>query len=52
MTDRMHELVDLLNECSDAYYFSSEPLISDAEFDALLEELQELETESGIILHD
>lgn len=52
MTDRMHELVDLLNECSDAYYFSSEPLISDAEFDALLEELQELEAASGIVLPD
>lgn len=50
MTDRMHELVNLLNECSDAYYFSSEPLISDAEFDALLEELQELEVSEGIVL--
>ena len=37
-TTRMQQLVDALNTYSNAYYFGSEPLISDAEFDALMEE--------------
>lgn len=44
---RMQQLVDELNTYSNAYYFGSEPLISDAEFDALMEELSQLEQASG-----
>lgn len=49
-TPRMQQLVDELNTYSNAYYFGSEPLISDAEFDALMEELSQLEQASGIVL--
>ena len=49
---RMQQLVDELNTYSNAYYFGSEPLISDAEFDALMEELSQLEQASGIVLPD
>lgn len=48
----MQQLVDELNTYSNAYYFGSEPLISDAEFDALMEELSQLEQASGIVLPD
>ena len=51
-TTRMQQLVDELNTYSNAYYFGSEPLISDAEFDALMEELSQLEQASGIVLPD
>lgn len=51
-TTRMQQLVDELNTYSNAYYFGSEPLISDAEFDALMEELSQLEQSSGIVLPD
>ena len=51
-TTRMQQLVDALNTYSNAYYFGSEPLISDAEFDALMEELSQLEQASGIVLPD
>lgn len=50
MLERMKYLVDILNEYSDQYYFSNEPAVSDAEFDALLDELRSLEAESGIVL--
>lgn len=49
---RMRELVDMLKEYSDAYYFTSEPLVSDAEFDDLMDELKALESETGIALPD
>ncbi len=52
MPDRMRELVDLLNEYSNAYYFSDSPMVSDAEFDALMEELSGLERQTGIVLPD
>lgn len=52
MYERMKELVDLLNDYSNAYYFSDTPKVSDAEFDSLMEELEELEKESGILLPD
>ena len=50
MLERMKYLVDLLNEYSDAYYFSNAPVVSDAEFDALLDELKALEEASGTVL--
>ena len=50
-TTRMQQLVDELNTYSNAYYFGSEPLISDAEFDALMEELSQLEQSCPIRRH-
>lgn len=43
-------LVDRLNECCDAYYNQSNPLISDSEYDALFNKLKEMEKETGILL--
>lgn len=50
MIDRMTELVELLNDYSTAYYYGDAPKVSDSEFDSLMDELQRLENESGIIL--
>ncbi|MBR4435284.1 MAG: NAD-dependent DNA ligase LigA [Clostridia bacterium] len=50
MLDRMKLLVKKLNEYSNAYYYSNEPVVSDAEFDALMDELKVLENETGVIL--
>lgn len=50
--DRMRQLVDLLNDTAYHYYTLSEPLISDAEWDALFEELKGLEAESGTVFPD
>lgn len=52
MRERMQELVDLLNYYSSAYYFGDAPKVSDAEFDSLMDELQALEQESGLVLAD
>lgn len=52
MLDRMKKLVDKLNEYSKAYYYSGTPLVSDDEFDALMDELKALEAETGVILPD
>ncbi len=52
MLDRMKYLVDILNEYSRTYYFTNEPTVSDAEFDALLDELKNLEEQTGVVLTD
>jgi len=44
--DRIKELVQALNEHSYRYYVLSQPSISDAEYDRLLRELEELEKEN------
>lgn len=49
-SSRIFELVRKLNECRDAYYNRSDPLISDSEYDFLLDELKRLEDETGIVL--
>ena len=51
-TDEMRRLVDRLNETAYAYYTLSEPLISDAEWDALYDRLKRLEKETGVVLPD
>ena len=47
--DKMKELVDRLNRYRDAYYNKNESLISDQEYDALFDELAELERQTGIV---
>lgn len=48
--NRINELVAYLNKCSDEYYNKNNPSISDAEFDALFDELTLLEKETGYVL--
>ena len=47
---RIEELVAYLNKCSDEYYNKNNPSISDAQFDALFDELTLLEKETGYVL--
>lgn len=47
---RQEELTELLARYGDAYYDSDAPLVSDAEYDALYDELFALEQESGVVL--
>lgn len=49
-SDRMKELVDLLNRASKAYYMQDTEIMSNYEYDTLYDELQALETSTGIIL--
>ena len=49
---RIDFLVEYLNERSDEYYNKNAPTISDAEFDALFDELSALEKETGYIRDD
>lgn len=48
--DRIKNLVEKLNKYRDAYYNRASPLVSDAEYDKLYDELEALEKKSGIIL--
>lgn len=50
--NRMRELVDRLNETAYQYYTLDNPTISDAEWDALYDELVKLEAETGERLPD
>ena len=50
--DRQKELVALLNRYAAAYYEQDAPLVSDAEYDKLYDELLKLEAESGVVLPD
>lgn len=47
---RIRYLVEYLNKCADEYYNKNSPSISDAQYDALFDELTQLEKETGIIL--
>ncbi len=47
---RMIELINTLREASDAYYNHNKEIMSDKEYDALFDELKELEEETGIVL--
>ena len=48
--DRMKWLVDRLNELSAAYYMRDASPASDAEYDALYDELASLEQSTGVVL--
>ena len=49
---RMKELVEELNKYAKAYYVEDSSPISDAEYDALFDELVKLEAETGVVLPD
>jgi len=49
---RMRKLVDQINQASHAYYVLDNPIITDAQWDALYDELQILERMSGTVLPD
>ena len=48
--ERIQELVALLSRASDAYYVNDNLIMSDKEYDALYDELEALEKETGYIL--
>ena len=50
--ERMIELVKLLNKYANEYYTLDQPTVSDAEYDALYDELLELEKTLGVVLPD
>ena len=47
---RMKELVQVLDEASRAYYAQNREIMSNFEFDALYDELEQLEKETGVVL--
>lgn len=49
-TERMKQLVDLINKYNYEYYILDKPTIADIEYDRLLDELFMLERETGIVL--
>ena len=48
--DMMRGMVSILNEASDAYYNTGNPIMTDEQFDARLEDLRQLEEETGVVL--
>lgn len=48
--DKMKEIVEKLNLWAYKYYTLDEPIVSDAEYDKLYDELLKLEKETGVIL--
>ncbi len=49
-TERIKELVKILNEASLAYYQKAEEIMSNLEYDKLYDELVKLEKETGVVL--
>lgn len=49
-TARMRELIRKINEADVAYYKYDDPIMTDREYDLLVDELKGLETETGLIL--
>lgn len=49
-SERIKELVELLNKASEAYYQKAEEIMSNLEYDRLYDELVELEKDTGITL--
>lgn len=48
--EKIKELTGLLNKASDAYYNTGNTIMEDREFDALVEELRNLEQETGFVM--
>ena len=51
-TERIKYLVDILNRAARAYYAEDREIMSNYEYDALYEELEALERETGVVLAD
>ncbi len=51
-SDRMRQLVDTLNEWARLYYEEDAPVVADAEYDRLYDELRRLEASEGYSLDD
>ena len=49
-SERIKELVELLNKASKAYYQDAEEIMSNFEYDKLYDELSKLEQETGMVL--
>lgn len=49
-SERIKELVELLNKAGRAYYQEAEEIMSNFEYDKLYDELLSLEKETGIVL--
>ena len=49
-TERMKELVKKLNEAAKAYYQEDREIMSNREYDALYDQLEKMEKETGVIL--
>ena len=49
---RQEELTAFLNRCNEIYYSSGNPIISDYEFDVLMDELRELENKNNLVLEN
>jgi len=49
---RMQEMIQRLNEASEAYYGGRDEIMSNYEWDALFDELTRLEEETGVVLLD
>lgn len=47
--EMMRGMVSILNAASEAYYNTGEPIMTDEQFDARLEDLRQLEAETGFI---
>lgn len=45
----MLSMIDILNEASEAYYNTGNPIMSDSQFDARLEDLRQFEEETGFV---
>ena len=48
--DMMRGMVSILNEAANAYYNTDKPIMTDEQFDARLEDLRQLEEETGLVL--
>lgn len=48
--DIMKGMVSILNEASEAYYNTGNPIMTDEQFDVRLEDLRQLEEETGFVL--
>lgn len=49
-TEKINIIIDKLNAASDAYYLYDKPIMTDKEYDDLLDQLESLEKETGIVM--